>query len=220
MKGIHKEGFSWISFALLAALLWSGLHYFVNLPPWVYWPVFAFNIFWILVLVQFFRIPARTPRLDPARLISPADGKVVVVEKVRVNEWLNGEDYIQISVFMSPVNVHINWYPVNGKVDYFKYHPGKYLVAWHPKSSELNERSAVGITLENGDKMLMRQVAGVLARKICCYARTGSDAKQGGQMGFIKFGSRVDLFIPAHWEVLVKPGDMVKGTITALAVIR
>lgn len=219
MKGIHKEGFSWITKTIVALLGLSGVHYFIQFPIWVYGGLMALGLFWLVVLLQFFRVPARTPVIDPLRLISPADGKVVVVEPVVVDEWLGGVQMRQISVFMSPVNVHINWYPLPGKVEYFKYHPGQYLVAWHPKSSTLNERSAVGLTLEDGQKVLLRQIAGVLARKIVCYAKTGDEAIQGKQMGFIKFGSRVDLFIPMDWEVLVKPGDKVTGSITALAAV-
>lgn len=219
MKGIHKEGFSWISKITIALLTLNGVHYFMPLPIGVYLGMMALGLFWLVVLLQFFRVPARTPVIDAHRLISPADGKVVVVEPVEVEEWLGGQKMRQISVFMSPINVHINWYPLPGKVDYFKYHPGQYLVAWHPKSSTLNERSAVGLTLADGQKILFRQIAGMLARKIICYAKTGDEAVQGKQMGFIKFGSRVDLFIPMDWEVLVMPGDKVTGSVTALAAV-
>jgi len=216
MKGIHREGFRWIGIALLIGIGISILFWLLPIPPLVGWVAWLAGMAWIGILVQFFRVPNRLAGNDPQRLYSPADGKVVVVEKTSVAEWLEGE-YTQISVFMSPINVHINWYPLAAAVSYFKYHPGKYLVAWHPKSSELNERSSVGLTLATGERMLLRQVAGVLARKIVCYAKVGDEAVHGKEMGFIKFGSRVDLFIPTHWEVMVKPGDRVTGSISALA---
>jgi phosphatidylserine decarboxylase len=216
MIGIHREGFRWIGIALLIGIIISILFWYLPIPPLVGWVAWAAGMTWIIILLQFFRVPKRLAGTDPQRLYSPADGKVVVVEKTNVSEWLDGE-YTQISVFMSPVNVHINWYPVSAEVSYYKYHPGAYLVAWHPKSSELNERSAVGLTLASGEKLLLRQVAGVLARKIVCYAKVGEKAEPGNEMGFIKFGSRVDLFVPTHWEILVKPGDKVIGSISALA---
>ncbi len=217
MKGIHREGFSWIFKSLLIlvplliiAWLWPLI------PAWLAWGISVLGIFWLVVLIQFFRVPIRRFDPHPDFVLAPADGKVVVVEKTRENEWL-GEDCMQISIFMSPVNVHINWYPIDGKIAYSAYHPGKYLVAWHPKSSELNERSSVGMEGRQGHRILLRQVAGVLARKIKCYAEEGKQVRQQDQMGFIKFGSRVDLFLPADSEILVQPGQKTMGGVTALA---
>jgi phosphatidylserine decarboxylase len=219
MKGIHREGYQWLLISFSITALISVGYYFSVLPPLIGIPLLGLSLFVFVVLLQFFRVPHRNPGTDPHLLYAPSDGKVVVVENTNEEEWLNS-DCIQVSVFMSPINVHINWYPLNGIVEYFKYHPGKYLVAWHPKSSVLNERSSVGIRVFNGEKILIRQVAGVLARKICCYAKVGDSVNAGHEYGFIKFGSRVDLYIPKEWEVLVKPGDVVVGAETPLAILK
>lgn len=181
-------------------------------------------LFWISALVciallgvvlQFFRDPKRTLVINPNHIIAPADGKVVVIEETDEPEFMKGR-CIQVSIFMSPVNVHINRFPVSGKVDYVKYHPGLYLVAWHPKSSTENERSSVGMVAPGG-KLLMRQIAGALARRIVFYCKEGEEAAQGSQFGFIKFGSRVDLFLPLETLISVKLGDKVTGGISKIA---
>ncbi len=182
-------------FIILAVLL--GLLWF-----WVFW---------------FFRIPTRVFLNDASAITSPCDGKVVVIEEVEETEFFN-DRRLQVSVFMSPLNVHNNLYPISGKVEYYKYHPGKYLVAWHPKSSTENERSTV--VVNNGKtSILFRQIAGALARRIVTYATVGDEAKQNDEFGFIKFGSRVDLFLPLGTKVDCKIGDIVQGGVSRIASI-
>lgn len=170
----------------------------------------------VLVLVlRFFRVPTRRVQVDEAVITAPADGKVVVVEKVEQPEFDLGP-CMQVSIFMSIHDVHINYYPVSGTIAYNKYHPGRYLLARHPKSSELNERNSLGIETMHG-RVLVRQVAGYVARRIRCYAQLGSEARQGAEMGFIKFGSRLDLFIPLNTTIMVQAGEKVTGGITPVA---
>jgi phosphatidylserine decarboxylase len=169
---------------------------------------------WGLV-IQFFRVPFRKAYAAEQEVICPADGKVVVIEKVFEPEFLN-EECIQVSIFMSPLNVHANWYPISGKIAYYKYHQGKYLVAWHPKSSTENERTTV--VIDNGkNRLLVRQIAGAVARRIVCYSKEGESIKQGGELGFIKFGSRVDIFLPVNANIKVQLEQKVKGLETILA---
>ncbi len=169
-----------------------------------------------LIILWFFRIPNRNFSTNNDAIVAPCDGKVVVIEKVFESEYFQ-EEMMQISIFMSPLNVHANWYPVNGSVVYTKYHPGKYLVAWHPKSSTENERSTVAMVSHNGKKVLARQIAGMLARKIVTYAKENASAKLGYEFGFIKFGSRVDVFVPVDTVINVKLGDKTVGGVTELA---
>ena len=149
-------------------------------------------------------------------IIAPSDGKLVVNEEVFENEFLK-EDCVQLSIFMSPLNVHKQWYPVNGKIIYSKNHPGKYLVAWHPKSSIENERSTIVIETENSQKILFRQIAGAVARRICNYAKEGQSVDQNMEAGFIKFGSRIDVFIPKSATIKVNLNDLIIGGKTILA---
>jgi phosphatidylserine decarboxylase len=217
MNGIHKEGNLWIGVSLLLVVsLISGLMYQFGPTHILSLLATVLGLAWMLMLIQFFRIPDRKMKKQPEFVLSPCDGKVVVLEKVFEPEYMKEECW-QLSVFMSPLNVHINWYPIDGEVDYYQYHPGKYLVAWHPKSSTENERSSIGISTHSGQKLLVRQVAGVLARKICCYAVQGVRVPQNEEMGFIKFGSRVDLYLPLDTEFRVEIGDVVTGGITRLA---
>ena len=173
---------------------------------------------WILagIVIRFFRIPKRELVHNANQIIASADGTIVVVEKVFEPEVLN-QECIQISTFMSPNNVHVNRYPVGGKVVYTNYHSGKYLIAKHPKSSTLNERTTICIETESGQKVVVRQIAGALARRIVCYAKEGDQVTQGAELGFIKFGSRVDLFIPLDSTVHVDLEDKVKGGLSILA---
>jgi phosphatidylserine decarboxylase len=157
--------------------------------------------------------------LNEAHVLSPADGKVVVIEEVEEPEFFQGKR-LQVSFFMSPFNVHVNRNPVSGFIKYFKYHPGKYLVAWHPKSSTENERTTTVIERPNGVQILFRQIAGAMARRIVWYVKEGQAAKQGGEMGFIKFGSRVDVFLPLDAKVTVGLNQVVKGGVTVLAEIK
>ena len=169
-----------------------------------------------LIILQFFRSPIiKLPNEDDL-VYAPADGKVVVIEETMEEEYLK-EKRIQVSIFMSPINVHVNRSPIKGVVEYFKYHPGKYLVAWHPKSSTENERTTMVIASPKGTKLLVRQIAGALARRIKWYVKPGSELEQGGEFGFIKFGSRVDIFLPLGTEILVSLEQKTKGARTPIA---
>jgi len=171
----------------------------------------------ILVLIlQFFRNPKRKTQINDSLIISPVDGKVVAVEKVYEKEYFR-DDRIQVSIFMSPLNVHVTRYAIGGIIKFSKYHPGKYLVAWHPKSSELNERTTVVIENENFGRILYRQIAGAVAKRIVNYAKVDSKVVQGEDAGFIKFGSRVDLFLPLDSKIKVKINQMVVGGIDTIA---
>jgi len=173
------------------------------------------SVVFFLVVFWFFRNPSRNVIPDDALILSSADGKVVVVEEVVEKEYFR-DKRLQVSVFMSPLNVHANRYPVSGTVTYFKYHKGKYLVAWHPKSSELNERATVVIKDKRGREILVRQIAGAVARRIVTYATEGKPVVQGDELGFIKFGSRVDLFLPPGTNIKIKVGDKVIGNRTVI----
>lgn len=179
------------------------------------WILTGFGIFILLVIIQFFRRPNRIVSIDDNTVICPADGKVVTIEEVEESEFFN-DRRIQVSIFMSPFNVHMNWFPINGIVKYFKYHPGLFLVAWHPKSSTDNERTTV-VVENNGKQVLFRQIAGALARRIVWYCKEGDQAEGGSEFGFIKFGSRVDVFLPLDAKVNVQIDQKVKGTETVLA---
>ncbi len=213
---IHKEGTPTL---LLSFIVLTGLNYFsYTYVPLLFPFLLVISILLYLFLVSFFRKPDRAvSKVNDQNVLSPCDGKVVVIEKVMEPEFLKTE-CIQVSIFMSPLNVHINWYPSGGQVLYSKYHPGKFLAAWHPKASTENERTTV--CYENqGKKILLRQVAGALARRIVNYAKAGDQALQGKEMGFIKFGSRVDLYLPLDSKILVNLNDKVTGNQTLIASI-
>lgn len=211
---LHKEGKTYMVsavFFFLATLLFAI--FFTSVLTIL---LFLASVFFLVLFLIFFRNPDRTYKEEKTdAILSPADGKIVVIEKTMENEFLKKE-CIQISVFMSPLNVHANRSPVEGTVVYQKYHPGEYLVAWHPKSSELNERNTVVIEHKN-IPILVRQIAGKVARKIVSYATEGMQLKRGQEFGFIKFGSRVDVFLPADAKVSVKIGDVVQGGVTEIA---
>ncbi|MFW5687334.1 MAG: phosphatidylserine decarboxylase family protein [Bacteroidota bacterium] len=214
---IHKEGYTSLFFTLIFIV---GLVILINViwPLHTLWHTVAyvtFGVFFLIVL-QFFRSPMRKVEMNLNQVLSPADGKVVVIEKTFETEYLKSE-CLQVSIFMSPVNVHSNRYPVSGEVKYVKYHPGKYLVAWHPKSSTDNERNTIVIHHPQKGNILVRQIAGALARRIVCYSKEGEMVTQGTEMGFIKFGSRVDVFLPLESDVKVKIGEEVKGGLSVLA---
>ena len=213
---LHREGTPTLllSTAVLFALLFA-------LWQWSPWPVVngvlaAALLVVFGIIVWFFRVPARTLPGRPDAVIAPADGKVVVIEEVHEPEYFN-DRRLQVSIFMSPLNVHVNWYPIGGNTTYYKYHPGKYLVAWHPKSSTENERSTVVVKHPVHGEVLFRQIAGALARRICTYSEPGAPVEQGAEFGFIKFGSRVDLFLPLTAKVDVSIGQMVAGRTTVIA---
>lgn len=214
MIKIHREG-RWIvslTIIFLLALVILSARFLPYQANYVV-PLVALAV--MILVLRFFRIPRRKPFLDPRSITAPADGKVVVVEKVHQEEFLDGPS-IQVSIFMSIHDVHINFFPVDGRVVYTRFHPGRYLVARHPKSSSLNERASTGIETSYGN-ILVRQVAGFVARRIRCYASTGQTCRQGSEMGFIKFGSRLDLFLPPDTGIRVRPGDKVIGGLTAVA---
>lgn len=216
---IHKEGHKISIGAILFALILTVLFIvFVKEKTWVWWLAGACLWATSFVIVRFFRMPKRELVTNPNKVISAADGTIVVVENVYEPEILKTE-CIQISTFMSPNNVHVNRYPISGKVIYTKYHNGKYLIANHPKSSTLNERTSVCIEHESGKKILIRQIAGALARRIVCYAKEGETVSQGEELGFIKFGSRVDLFIPLDSEIHIEIEDKVRGGQSIIATL-
>ena len=213
---IHKEGYRTIAIVFIFLA-------FINLTLYRLSPIISMNIailgisaIFFLLILYFFRDPHRKLDKSDNRLFySPADGKVVVIENAIEKEYFKDER-LMISVFMSPLNVHINFHPVSGKVVYKKHHPGKYLVAWHPKSSEENERTT--IVYDNGkEEILVRQIAGAVARRIVNYPSPGEEVTQGAEMGFIKFGSRVDIFLPKGTECKVKIGQKVRAVIDVLA---
>jgi len=214
---IHKEGYRTIIIALIVFLLIITILNAIS-PQQTYWhyALYVLAALTFGLIVRFFRLPERKAISENSKIISGADGTVVAIEEVEENEYLH-QKCLLISVFMSVHNVHVNWYPVNGTVEYFKYHPGKFLVAWHPKSSTLNERTTVVIKTPESKQVLVRQIAGFVARRVVCYAKKGTNAVQGEQMGFIKFGSRVDHFIPIDAKVHVQLNDKVVGTQSVLA---
>ena len=216
---INKEGYKiigvsgvvclliwWVFYRLLESdasvvLLWSGTVFLL--------------LFWFFI-VAFFREPRRVRIHDADLVFAPCDGRVVVTENVQETEYL-GREMLQISIFMSITNIHMNWVPVGGVVEYFKYHPGRFLVAWHPKSSTENERTTTVVRMPSGQQILFRQIAGLIARRIISYMKVGHAVEQNSVCGFIKFGSRVDVLIPKDSELLVEIGDPVVGSQTPIA---
>lgn len=213
---IHREGFA--SLLLVSVVLgvlnwvvatWVGNIYIQN-------GLLLVSLVLFVIVLQFFRNPSRNTILNESHVIAPCDGKVVVIEEVEEKEYFKGKR-TQISIFMSPFNVHVNRNPISGQVMFSKYHPGKYLVAWHPKSSEENERTTVVIKNKCGHEVLFRQIAGALARRIVNYLKEGQPVKQGDEMGFIKFGSRVDIFVPVGTKINCNLGDKTTGGETVIA---
>ncbi|MBK9719898.1 MAG: phosphatidylserine decarboxylase family protein [Saprospiraceae bacterium] len=214
---IHKEGYSWILISLIAYIvIVIGLNY---TGTWLVWPISIILGILFLIIVNFFRNPNRKLlEINDQKIIAPADGKVVVIEKTFESEYFKDER-IQVSIFMNPLNVHVNRYPISGVVSYSQYHKGKYLVAWHPKASTENERTTVVIKRKDGTEILMRQIAGALAKRICCYSKAGDTATQGDDMGFIKFGSRVDLYLPLGTNISVNLEQKVQGNIDVIGIL-
>ena len=208
----HKEGHLIILYTfLLIALITVLVDFFIENQILKY-ILQTFCLLTLILILQFFRNPKRKFNLNPEKVLSPVDGKIVAIEEVFENEYFN-DKRLQVSIFMSPINVHVTRYPIGGEVLYSKYHPGKYLVAWHPKSSEKNERTTIVINNKNIGKILYRQIAGLLARRIINYAKVEENVFQGNDAGFIKFGSRVDLFLPLNSKINVKINQNVKGGI-------
>lgn len=213
---IDKEGYAIIRNSGIALLLILLCAYLLEFSPLALaWAIFSIFI-WLMV-VRFFRVPSRERRCDEDLVYSVADGTVVAIEKTYEEEYFKAER-IQVSVFMSIWDVHANWFPIAGKVVYFKHHHGKFLVAWHPKSSTENERTTTVVENERG-KIMFRQVAGLVAKRIVSYAVVGETVEQNSRVGFIKFGSRIDLFLPLDAEVEVEIGDKVIGTESVIAVL-
>jgi phosphatidylserine decarboxylase len=214
---IHREGRTllFVSLVVLFALNYA-VSYLLPEVTVLQNIVIGASIILYLTILQFFRIPVFEVQKDAKKVLAPADGKVVVIEETEEHEYLKSKRK-QISIFMSPINVHVNRMPVGGTISYFKYHPGKYLVAWHPKSSTENERTTVVAKMNNGTEILFRQIAGALARRIKWYVKEGQPLNQGDEFGFIKFGSRVDIFLPLDANVMVKVGDVTEGGKTVIA---
>lgn len=200
---IHRQGYSTITVAFLAVLSIFFIIFF--LIKIIFITVFLLLLLGVILglIFWFFRVPKKNFRNNENYVYAPADGKIVAIEETYEPEFFK-TNMMQVSIFMSPLNVHVNYYPVSGNIIYTKYHPGKYLVAWHPKSSTENERSTVVIENKNGIKLLVRQIAGAVARRIVPFSTTGKDVKQGDELGFIKFGSRVDIFLPKDSKILVE----------------
>ncbi len=212
---IHREGLTILTVtAILFIIAGAAVGLLAGTGP-VFWTVVcALTLLYFFVL-RFFRVPKRTPVLNDNAVIAPADGTIVIIKETQENEYLKTACR-QVSVFMSVFNVHINWFPVNGTVEYFRHHHGKYLVAYHEKSSEKNERTTIVVN-HKGTRILFRQIAGLIARRIVCYAKEKTEAQQCAETGFIKFGSRIDLFLPLNADIKVKVGDKVAGTQTVIA---
>ncbi|MBN1990120.1 MAG: phosphatidylserine decarboxylase family protein [Bacteroidales bacterium] len=212
---IHKEGYKIFGLTLLilaainiaAFLLGGSIALYIVLVP---------SLLFAIFVARFFRVPKRALLSDPNLVYAPADGTVCAIEEVEETEYL-GTRCIQVSIFMSVWNVHINWFPIKGKPIYYKYHPGAFLVAWHPKSSTLNERTSLVMETEKGTKIMMRQIAGALARRIVNYADNLKPFGQNQEVGFIKFGSRVDLFLPLNAKIKVSMDQKATGTQTVIA---
>jgi len=214
---IHREGYKTIAVSALIFGLFNVISFtFLSASlPWLAIVLFLLTLGLFLFMISFFRIPHRKLTINDNKIICPADGKVVVIEEVTEVEYFN-DKRIQVSIFMSPANVHVNRNPMSGDVIYNKYHKGKYLVAWHPKSSTENERWSV-VTKNNHGEILYKQIAGALAKRICNYTKVGEQVKQGAEYGFIKFGSRVDVLLPLNAKVEVALNQVVKGGVTVLA---
>ncbi len=213
---IHKEGYPTIAIAVVFSLIVIGIaSYFFPASNVAKYTAFGISAVVLIIVLQFFRSPSRNWTKDESLVICPADGKVVVIEETEEPEYFK-DKRLQVSIFMSPINVHVNRYPVSGIVKFAKHHHGTYLAAWHPKSSTENERTTIVVETKKGTQILFRQIAGALARRIVMYSKEGDVAEQSEQFGFIKFGSRVDIYLPLGTKVKVELNQVVKGGITAI----
>jgi phosphatidylserine decarboxylase len=212
----HKEGHKIILLTFITVVILTLLLDYFSMQHKTY--IQLFLIIQLIIVLQFFRNPKRITNFGDKNIVSPVDGKVVVIEEVFEPEYFK-EKRIQVSIFMSPINVHVTRYPIGGQVTYSKYHPGKYLVAWHPKSSTENERTSIVVKNENCGEILYRQIAGALAKRIINYAKESSYVNQGDDAGFIKFGSRVDLFLPLDTKINVSLNQKVKGAEDIIAIV-
>mgnify|MGYP000036042578 FL=1 len=219
---INKEGYKIIGISgVVCVLIWWLFYHLLesDASEVLLWVGTAFLLLFWFFIVAFFREPRRVRIHDADLVFAPCDGRVVVTENVRETEYL-GREMLQISIFMSITNIHMNWVPVGGEVEYFKYHPGRFLVAWHPKSSTENERPTTVVRMPSGQQVLFRQIAGLIARRIISYMKVGHAVEQNSVCGFIKFGSRVDVLVPKDSELLVEIGDPVVGSQTPIARLR
>ena len=216
---IHREGYQSIAIGTLifGAVNFASFYFFSASLPLLCWVIFLGTLFLLLFLISFFRVPNRKLTTDENAIVAPADGKVVVIEETVDEEYFKGK-VLQVSIFMSPANVHVNRNPISGDVVYNQYHKGKYLVAWHPKSSTENERHSVVLQKGNA-KILVKQIAGALAKRIVNYLQVGQKVEQTAEMGFIKFGSRVDLLLPVGTKVNVQLNQAVQGGVTVIATL-
>ena len=219
---INKEGYKIITTSgLICLVIWVLIYYFISHDSGaglLITSTITLLAFWFFI-VAFFREPRRVKIHDPELVFSPCDGRVVVTEVVYEDEYIK-EEMLQISIFMSITNIHMNWLPVAGEVEYYKYHPGRFLIAWHPKSSTENERTTSVVRLIDGNRVLFRQVAGLIARRIVSYIKVGDKVNQNDVFGFIKFGSRIDVLVPKNSELLVEIGDPVIGSQTPIVRLR
>lgn len=219
---INKEGYKIIGISgVVCVLIWWLFYHLLesDASEVLLWVGTTFLLLFWFFIVAFFREPRRVRIHDADLVFAPCDGRVVVTENVRETEYL-GREMLQISIFMSITNIHMNWVPVGGEVEYFKYHPGRFLVAWHPKSSTENERTTTVVRMPSGQQVLFRQIAGLIARRIISYMKVGHAVEQNSVCGFIKFGSRVDVLVPKDSELLVEIGDPVVGSQTPIARLR
>lgn len=214
----HREGYKIMAIAIALLILVNlAAHAFI-FTEWIKQVILIGTIVLFILIIQFFRNPKRNTEISDAHIVAPVDGKVVVIEEVFEKEYFQ-DKRLMISVFMSPINVHVTRHPVSGTVKYSKYHPGKYLVAWHPKASEENERTTVVVENQVAGEILYRQIAGAMAKRIVNYAEVGTEVSQGSDSGFIKFGSRVDVFLPLGTDPAIRLNQKVKGGLTLLAKI-
>ncbi|MFZ0488793.1 MAG: phosphatidylserine decarboxylase family protein [Salegentibacter sp.] len=212
----HKEGYRIMAFTAIFLIAVNALSYGLIDIYWVKFAILIASIILFVLIVQFFRNPSRNTTLNNKHVVAPVDGKVVAIEEVFEKEYFK-QKRLQISIFMSPINVHVTRHPIGGMVKYSKYHPGKFLVAWHPKSSEENERTTVVVENELAGEVMYRQIAGAMAKRIVNYAEVGQEVVQGSDSGFIKFGSRVDVFLPPGTKINVELNQKVKGGLSVIA---
>jgi phosphatidylserine decarboxylase len=213
---IHKEGYKVIRNVFLALLILNiGIHLLTH-PKALHWSVLGASLILLFIVVRFFRVPSREVPLGENNILCPADGRIVAIEETTENEFFK-DKRLQISIFMSIWNVHVNWHPIEGKVEYYKHHPGKFMLAKHPKSSLLNERATLAIRKDEEKAVMVRQIAGAAAKRIVTYANVGKEINQSEQIGIIKFGSRVDVFLPVNVKIKVKLKEKVAAKKTVLA---
>jgi len=213
---IHKEGYKIIRWCFFILLVLNIIVVLLSVKPVYSWIIAVLSLILLFLVIRFFRVPSRNTPLDVLNILSPADGRVVAIEQTTEDEYFKDER-LQISIFMSIWNVHVNWHPISGTVEYFKHHPGKYLIAKHPKSSLKNERTSIAIKKDDDRRIMVRQIAGAVARRIVSYIAPNESVDQASQLGIIKFGSRVDIFLPLNVQLNVKLKDRVRGKKTILA---